>query len=158
MSADLGRTTAAVAETEGVAARLGGRLRPGDVVALDGPLGAGKTVFVRGLASGLGVDASAVRSPTFVLHHVYGSPPRLHHLDLYRLGPGAGIALLDLDSLLETAPVAVEWAAHSDLEPWRPLHITLEIVGDQIRRIEAREPDRSPPRLLAAWRAAVAER
>ena len=101
---ELRLTTASVEATEALAARLSAGLRPGDLVALDGPLGAGKTAFVRGLAAGLGVDATVVKSPTFVLHHVYGSPPRLHHLDLYRLGPGARIELLDLDTLLESAP------------------------------------------------------
>ena len=149
-------TTATVAGTEEGAARLGARLRPGDLIALDGPLGAGTTVFVRGLATGLGLDAAPVRSPTFVLHHVYGSPPRLHHLDLYRLGPGARIALLDLDGLLESAPAALEWAGFADLEPWQPLRLLIEITGDEARRIEAAEPERAPARLVAAWRAAVA--
>jgi len=98
--AALALTTDGVPGTEAVAARLAAALRAGDLIALDGPLGAGKTAFVRGLASGLGLDPRVVKSPTFVLHHVYGSPPRLHHLDLYRLGPGAGIRLLDLDGLL----------------------------------------------------------
>jgi tRNA threonylcarbamoyladenosine biosynthesis protein TsaE len=154
--AGLQLTTGSVATTEALAARLGAGLRPGDLIALDGPLGAGKTVFVRGLAAGLGVDARLVKSPTFVLHHVYGSPPRLHHLDLYRLGPGARIGLLDLDSLLDTAPAAVEWAGYADLEPWRPLHLLLDIAGDELRHLEAREPARAPARLVAAWRAAVA--
>lgn len=152
----LALTTDGVTGTEAVAARLAAGLRPGDLIALDGPLGAGKTAFVRGLAAGLGVDPRVVKSPTFVLHHVYGAPPRLHHLDLYRLGPGAGIGLLDLDGLLESAPAAVEWAGYADLEPWRPLRLLLDIAGDQRRRIEARDPDDAPARLVAAWRAAVA--
>ena len=155
-AAGLQLTTTTVAGTEALAARLGAQLRPGDLIALDGPLGAGKTAFVRGLATGLGVDAALVRSPTFVLHHVYGSPPRLHHLDLYRLGPGAGIGLLDLDGLLDTAPAAVEWAGYADLEAWRPLHLVLGIAGDDLRHLGAREPGHAPARLLAAWRAAVA--
>ena len=113
---------------------------------------------MRGLATGLGVDAAVVKSPTFVLHHVYGSPPRLHHLDLYRLGPGARIQMLDLDGLLESAPAAVEWAGYADLEPWHPLGLVIEIAGDQVRSIEAREPERAPARLIDAWRAAVAGR
>lgn len=153
----LGLTAAAVAETEAVAARLGRRLRPGDLVALDGPLGAGKTVFVRGLATGRGVDPAVVRSPTFVFHHVYGSPPRLHHLDLYRLGPAARIRFLDLDSLLDSAPAAVEWASNADLEPWRPLRLDLEVLEGSVRRIQASAESRAPTHLLAAWRAAVAE-
>jgi tRNA threonylcarbamoyladenosine biosynthesis protein TsaE len=157
-SAGLALTTDGVLATEALAARLGSGLRPGDLIALDGPLGAGKTAFVRGLATGLGVDPLVVKSPTFVLHHVYGAPPRLHHLDLYRLGPGAGIRLLDLDSLLESAPVAVEWAGYADLLPWRPLRLLLDIAGDQLRHIEARDPDDAPARLVAAWGAAVAGR
>ena len=141
---ELRLTTASVEATEALAARLSAGLRPGDLVALDGPLGAGKTVFVRGLAAGLGVDATVVKSPTFVLHHVYGSPPRLHHLDLYRLGPGARIELLDLDTLLESAPAAVEWAGCADLEPWHPLGLVIEIAGDQVRSIAARDPERAP--------------
>ncbi|MGO8687912.1 MAG: tRNA (adenosine(37)-N6)-threonylcarbamoyltransferase complex ATPase subunit type 1 TsaE [Candidatus Dormibacteria bacterium] len=155
-AAGLGLTTAGVAATEALAARLATGLRPGDLLALDGPLGAGKTAFVRGLAAGLGVDPRSVRSPTFVLHHVYGSPPRLHHLDLYRLGPGARIALLDLDGLLDSAPAAVEWAGYADLQPWRPLHLFIDIAGDDLRHLEVRSPARSPVRLVAAWRAAVA--
>jgi len=155
-SASLALTTDGVSGTEVVAARLAAGLRPGDLIALDGPLGAGKTAFVRGLASGLGVDPRVVKSPTFVLHHVYGAPPRLHHLDLYRLGPGAGIGLLDLDGLLESAPAAVEWAGYADLRSWRPLRLSLDIAGDELRHIEVRAPDDAPPRLVAAWRAAVA--
>ena len=154
--AALAVTTDGVPGTEARAARLAAGLRPGDLIALDGQLGAGKTAFVRGLAAGLGVDARVVRSPTFVLHHVYGAPPRLHHLDLYRLGPGAGIGLLDLDGLLESAPVAVEWAGYADLRPWRPLRLLLDIAGDQLRRIEARDLEQAPARLVAAWRVAVA--
>ena len=146
--------TASPAATQAVAARLGARLAPGDLVVLDGPLGAGKTVFVRGLAAGRGLAPEVVRSPTFVLHHVYGSPPSLHHLDLYRLGPGAGIALLDLDTLLESAPAAVEWGSYADLAAWRPLRLTLDIEGDQARRIGAADPGTASPRLAAAWRVA----
>jgi tRNA threonylcarbamoyladenosine biosynthesis protein TsaE len=138
-----------------VASRLAPALRAGDLLALEGPLGAGKTVFVRGLAQGLGVDGSLVRSPTFVLHHVYGAPPRLHHLDLFRLGAGAVITLLDLDSLLDAAPVAVEWADLAELAAWRPLRLAMEIVDERRRRIEVVGADLAPPHLLAAWEAAL---
>jgi len=142
-------------DTEGVAARLGALLHPGDLVALEGPLGAGKTTFVRGMAVGRGVDGALVRSPTFVLHHVYGSPPRLHHVDLFRLGPGAAITLLDLDSLLETAPVAVEWGGFADLDPWQPLRLSIDIEEGSCRRIAALRSGVAPERLLAAWRVAI---
>lgn len=152
--AALAATTATPAQTEALGARLAPRLAPGDLIALRGPLGAGKTVFVRGLAAGRGVDPSVVRSPTFVLHHVYGSPPRLHHLDLYRLGPAAEIGLLDLDSLLDSAPAAVEWGDYTDLGSWSPLRLSIEIVPDG-RRIEALSPELSAERLVRAWREAL---
>jgi tRNA threonylcarbamoyladenosine biosynthesis protein TsaE len=147
--------TEAPGETEGVASRLGKELRPRDLVALEGPLGAGKTVFVRGLARGLGVEGSVVRSPTFVLHHVYGAPPRLHHLDLFRLGAGAVVTLLDLDTLLDTAPVVVEWAGLADLDAWRPLRLAMEILDERRRGIAAVRAETAPERLLAAWETAL---
>ena len=77
-------------ETERLAATLAAELRAGDVLLLSGPLGAGKTAFVRGLARGLGVDPEEVSSPTFTLVHDYhGGRLRLFHADLYRLGTAA---------------------------------------------------------------------
>src|SRR5574342_575211 len=74
--------------TVAMGAALGGCLEAGDVVALEGELGAGKTVFVKGIAAGLGMDPDGVTSPTFTLVHTYGGAGgrrRLFHLDLYRL-------------------------------------------------------------------------
>lgn len=76
--------TRSEAETESVGERLAGVLRPGAVVGLSGPLGAGKTAFVRGLARGLGIDERHVHSPTFLTASEYGGPRRLVHIDLYR--------------------------------------------------------------------------
>ena len=72
-------------ETEELAAELGKRLRGGEVLLLVGELGTGKTVFVRGLARGAGVDPAEVSSPTFVLLTSYPGRLTLHHADLYRL-------------------------------------------------------------------------
>jgi tRNA threonylcarbamoyladenosine biosynthesis protein TsaE len=74
-------------DTERLGERLGLAARPGDVFALWGELGAGKTVFVRGLARGLGVSGP-VSSPTFVLVNEYDGPVPLYHVDFYRLDPG----------------------------------------------------------------------
>lgn len=101
------------AETRALARRLAAALGPpGLVVALAGPLGAGKSVFVRGLAEGLGIDPAGVTSPSFVIavHHE-GAQRRLVHVDLYRIEreeelDGAG----SRDWLAEGALVAVEWA------------------------------------------------
>lgn len=99
------------AATEEIGRRLGEALEVGDVLALSGDLGAGKTCLVRGLAAGIGADPAAVCSPTFVLHHVYrGSRLVLHHVDLYRLGPRADLQVLDLEALAEEGALAIEWA------------------------------------------------
>ena len=96
-------------ETESVGERLAGALRPGAVVGLSGPLGAGKTAFVRGLARGLGIDERHVHSPTFLTAAEYGGARRLVHVDLYRHEE----LLPDPDwlaELLESDSVAVvEW-------------------------------------------------
>ncbi len=72
-------------ETRDLAARLAAWLAPGDIIALNGELGSGKTEFVHGLARGLGVPAAAVASPSFTLIHEYPGRVLLAHLDLYRL-------------------------------------------------------------------------
>jgi tRNA threonylcarbamoyladenosine biosynthesis protein TsaE len=92
---------------QAVGRRLAGLTRPGDLLVLAGPLGAGKTVLVQGLAAGLGVRA-AVTSPTFVLARTYrGGRLPLVHVDAYRLGSVAEIDDLDLE--VEDAVTAVEW-------------------------------------------------
>jgi tRNA threonylcarbamoyladenosine biosynthesis protein TsaE len=106
------------ADTEALGERLAAGLGPGDLVVLSGPLGAGKTVLVRGLARGLGV-AGRVTSPTFVIAREHrplpgGAGVPLVHVDAYRLGStGADVAAelddLDLDTDLAEAVVAVEW-------------------------------------------------
>lgn len=124
--------TSAPAETEAVGRRLGEALVEGDVVALCGDLGAGKTCLVRGLAAGVGADPETVCSPTFVLHHVYrGRRLTLHHVDLFRLGRDADLAVLDLEGLVAGGAVAIEWA---ELAPPQLLQrlsaVTLRLVAD----------------------------
>jgi tRNA threonylcarbamoyladenosine biosynthesis protein TsaE len=101
------------ADTEALGERLAAGLGAGDLVVLSGPLGAGKTVFVRGLARGLGV-AGPVTSPTFVIAREHrplpgGAGVPLVHVDAYRLGGAAELDDLDLDTDLAEAVVAVEW-------------------------------------------------
>ena len=139
------------AETLALGERIGTRVEPGDLILLSGQLGAGKTVLVRGIATGMGIDPALVRSPTFVLHHVYRAGARvLHHLDLYRLGPNADIRLLDIDDMLESGGVVVvEWGEHADRHPDEPATITIDIGDDGSRVISL--PVGAPERLALAW-------
>ncbi len=119
-------------ETRRAGSDLARRLRPGDAVLLEGDLGAGKTVFVKGLAEGLGLDPDEVTSPSFALVHEYGPagrPPVLVHADLYRLPPGSG-AVEDLG--LEArgdAILAVEWP-REPLASGRAWRVTIALAGD----------------------------
>ncbi|MBC7725011.1 MAG: tRNA (adenosine(37)-N6)-threonylcarbamoyltransferase complex ATPase subunit type 1 TsaE [Burkholderiaceae bacterium] len=95
----------------GLGRRIARQLRAGDVVALDGELGAGKTTLTRGLGAELGVRG-AVTSPTFVLARTHPRPaggPPLVHVDAYRLGSAAELDDLDID--FAASIVVVEWAA-----------------------------------------------
>ena len=97
-------------ETAAAGHNLATRIQPGDVVLLTGDLGAGKTAFVRGLAEGLGIDASDVTSPTFTLIQEYsGGRMPLYHVDLYRLKP-IEVDDLGLEELTSEGGVtAIEW-------------------------------------------------
>jgi tRNA threonylcarbamoyladenosine biosynthesis protein TsaE len=93
------------AETRRAGAELVGRLRIGDVVFLEGPLGAGKTTFVRGLLEALG-HAEPVRSPTFNLIQAFETVPPIMHADLYRVKTHHGIGL---EEYLDTHVCLIEW-------------------------------------------------
>ncbi|HTY41069.1 MAG TPA: tRNA (adenosine(37)-N6)-threonylcarbamoyltransferase complex ATPase subunit type 1 TsaE [Thermoanaerobaculia bacterium] len=101
------------AETERLGEVLAARLFPGDVVYLEGALGAGKTAFARGVARGLGASEREVASPTFAILHEYagaGGGIVLRHLDLYRLEDSEReLAVLGLPESVADAPVCVEW-------------------------------------------------
>ena len=140
-------TTVRPSETFELGRRLGARLSGGEILLLSGPLGAGKTVFVKGLAVGLGLDPDEVNSPTFTLvnRHAEGRL-LLYHLDLYRLdeGPSAAHAV-DLDELLadESAVIVIEWAERMGRYPlpagaWR---VTIEGDGADPRRVRLAPAD-----------------
>ena len=110
---------------------LGAALEAGDLVVLDGPLGAGKTTFTQGIARGMGVKGR-VTSPTFVIareHSSIGNGPSLVHVDAYRLGddPLGELDALDLDSALEEAVVVAEWGGGLvEQLAQRYVHVTLD--------------------------------
>ncbi|MDN5751335.1 MAG: tRNA (adenosine(37)-N6)-threonylcarbamoyltransferase complex ATPase subunit type 1 TsaE [Pseudonocardia sp.] len=145
-----------VADTEALGERLAVGLGPGDLVVLSGPLGAGKTAFVRGLARGLGV-AGPVTSPTFVIAREHRPLPDgpgvpLVHVDAFRLGmAGVDVAAqlddLDLDTDLADAVVAVEWGEGvAERLAARHLLVRLERRDDDVRVAAVRRvAGTSPP-------------
>jgi tRNA threonylcarbamoyladenosine biosynthesis protein TsaE len=122
-----------VEATEALAARLAPALAPGDVIALVGDLGAGKTAFVRGLAAGLSVPEEEVASPTFTMIAEYRGRLPLFHIDLYRLTPGEADLLPLREYVYGPGVTAIEW---SDRLPADALEACL------IVRIDYAEPGR----------------
>lgn len=135
-------TVSTAEETERVAAELARTLRPGDVVALDGELGSGKTSFVRGLAGGLGCEG-VVNSPTFVRMQQYsGDGGELVHIDAYRFEGDADLAQLGWDELLDGrhAVIAIEWAVRvAHALPERRVDVTLAYADGDARTIRIRD-------------------
>ncbi len=142
---------ATAAETAEFGARLANVLVAGDLVILDGPLGAGKTAMTKGIAAGLGVQGR-VTSPTFVIAREHRPGPRPHglppvalvHVDAYRLGLTGQSALdeldaLDLDTDLTDAIVVVEWG-EGLVEKLAERHVSVRLTRDpdsEIRRVVA---------------------
>ena len=131
-------TSHSVAETFTLGARLAATLRAGDVIALDGDLGAGKTHFIKGLAAGLG-HSGPVTSPTFTLLHEYtdGSLP-LYHFDFYRLETPDEVLAIGLDEYLASGGIlAIEWASKfPQLLPAKTRWLRIHTSADDQREIE----------------------
>src|SRR2546421_2096599 len=133
-------------ETFDVGERLGRQLGGGEIILLDGPLGAGKTMLVKGIAAALGIDQEDVTSPSFTLVNPHPGRLLLYHIDLYRLDEGATSAhAVDLDELLadERAVIVIEWAERMGRYPlpspvWR---VRIEGDGEEPRRINIMRAD-----------------
>ncbi len=122
-------------QTRRVGMRLGALLKPGDLVALVGDLGSGKTTLVQGIAAGWGT-LDPVSSPTFVLVNVYrhSDGSRLFHLDAYRLNGAAEAVDLDLDTMLDQGSMVVEWAERvKEVLPDEGLWVHLNYI-DEVQR------------------------
>lgn len=128
-----------LAETEAIGRRLGTLLFPGAVVALVGPLGAGKTHFVRAIAEGLGIaNPAAVSSPTFVLIQEYPARLPIFHFDAYRLAGTREFLDLGVHEYYEAGGVClIEWADRvSSALPDEHLWVKIEVVDENRRRFQ----------------------
>jgi tRNA threonylcarbamoyladenosine biosynthesis protein TsaE len=122
-------------DTLALAERVARTLHPGNAVALDGPLGAGKTAFVRGLVLGLGGDPGDVSSPTFVISQEYATKSApLVHVDAYRLADPAELETIGWDEMLAArdAIIAVEWAERiAPALPSGVIQVSIAYVADE---------------------------
>jgi tRNA threonylcarbamoyladenosine biosynthesis protein TsaE len=120
-------------ETFELGVRIGEQFVGGEIVLLNGPLGAGKTILVKGIGHALGIDSEEVTSPSFTLVNPHRGRLLVYHIDLYRLSEGATAAhAVDLDELLtdEKAVVIIEWAERLGHYPLPSTVCRVSILGD----------------------------
>ena len=130
-------TSRSADQTRRLGMRLGTLLRVGDVIALTGDLGSGKTTFIQGVAQGWG-STDAVSSPTFVLVNQYRRPDgaKLHHMDAYRMESALEAEDLDIDTMLESGSLLVEWAERiAPVLPQEQLKLEMTWVADEQRNM-----------------------
>lgn len=141
MSVQTVLTSTSPEDTQAAGERLAHTLGPGDVIALTGELGAGKTCFVQGLARGLGATTWAT-SPTFVLINEYRARLPIHHVDAYRVsGPAEMIDIGLLDLIDADGVTVIEWPERvRPLLPARTIEVTIEGLGDDPRTIAICNP------------------
>ena len=131
-------------ETLEIARSLGAALRPGDVVALYGDLGAGKTLFCKGVGEALGIPPDRIVSPTFTIVTEHAGPLTLTHVDVYRLAGAREADEIGMRELLSGDGVCVvEWAEKiRELLPTDCIRVTFTISGADRREIAVAAPDR----------------
>jgi tRNA threonylcarbamoyladenosine biosynthesis protein TsaE len=149
MSADVTFSSGSPDQTRAVGERLSAVLEPGDVVLLSGELGAGKTVFVQGIARGLGFNGS-VSSKSFVLLGEYPGRVKLYHADLYRLDDPEQVAALALDEISMDGVLVVEWPerAGDGVLPEEHLRIAFEVTGEDGRELRFVGSGERPEKLI----------
>ena len=133
-------TARSAEETFDIGFHTGKVLKGRAIFLLSGDLGAGKTVFTKGLAAGLEIDPADVTSPSFTLVNVYEGRLRLYHIDLYRLDAGAGFDL-GLDEIFDeaNAVTVIEWAERLDFTPAGAIQVEISYISDTERRIAIRQ-------------------
>jgi tRNA threonylcarbamoyladenosine biosynthesis protein TsaE len=130
-------TSTSVAETESFGRRLGESLQSGDLISLIGPLGAGKTRLVKGIAAGMGVaDLRRVNSPTFVIVQEYAGRTGLIHVDAYRLRSVEDLLAIGFEEFAGRGAVVIEWADKvAPILPADRLEIHIVPTGETSRRL-----------------------
>jgi tRNA threonylcarbamoyladenosine biosynthesis protein TsaE len=144
-------------QTRRIGARLGGVLQAGDVICLQGDLGAGKTTFVQGVAQGWG-SLDSVSSPTFIIVNEYrrADQSKLFHMDAYRLDSAPEAEELDLDSMLADGALLIEWPERIDgLVPAEHLWINLEHIDEEEREMKFKAVGKRYDELLEVVRHTV---
>src|SRR5215216_4196951 len=144
-------------QTRRIGVRLGGALQPGDVICLQGDLGAGKTTFVQGIALGWG-SLDPVSSPTFIIVNVYrrGDEARLFHMDAYRLDSTPEAEELDLDSMLTQGALIIEWPERMNgLVPDERLWVSLTHIDEEEREMKFKATGQRYDNLLEVVRHAA---
>jgi tRNA threonylcarbamoyladenosine biosynthesis protein TsaE len=122
-------------ETEAVGMSIADHLKIGDVIALNGDLGAGKTVFARGIARGLGVEG-VVASPTYTIVHEYSGKLPLYHFDVYRIDSVEDMEDIGYYDYIDKGVCVIEWAEIiSDILPAGFIHVQINKIGENDRKI-----------------------
>jgi tRNA threonylcarbamoyladenosine biosynthesis protein TsaE len=139
------RPSPSLQHTRVIAKDLAAVLRPGDIVRLEGEMGAGKTTFVRMLAQSFGIAEDAVSSPTFVIMNIYESPdgaPTIAHMDCYRLGDESELDALGWDQIIDSdAIILIEWPERIDSAlPKETLVIRISHVDEESRHFALSVP------------------
>ena len=141
-------------QTRRIGMRLGGLLQPGDLICLQGNLGAGKTTFVQGMAQGWGA-LDSVSSPTFVLVNAYrrADGGELFHMDAYRIESAAEAEELDLIAMVGEGPLIIEWAERiENILSAERLWVEFEHVADELRDLRFRAEGKRYDEILSELR------
>lgn len=144
-------------QTRRVGMRLGALLKIGDAIHLSGDLGSGKTTFMQGLATGWG-SIDQVTSPTYVLINVYSRPggEKIYHMDAYRLNNSAEATTLDIEDILTSAPLVIEWADNiKEALPKEKLIIEFEWVEQEKRQMRVHAEGERYARLLSTFQKSI---